>query len=206
MSAALKAAKSLKKGQRCVVILPDSVRNYMTKFLSDDWMYDKGFREEPPEAPVGQETWWAGKPVSHMPPTFPITVTANVSCGDTIKILRKEGFDQMPVVDEKGGVMGMVTEGNLMAKLVKGKITKEDPVSKILFAHFKQVSPDTHLGEVSRLLDKDHFILVTQTQHSYSGAAEMETKTSIHSIVTRIDLLNFIMAGDADQINKSPNP
>ena len=33
----LQAAKSLKKGQRCVIILPDSVRNYMTKFLTDDW-------------------------------------------------------------------------------------------------------------------------------------------------------------------------
>lgn len=37
---AIQACKDLKltKGQRCVVILPDSVRNYMTKFLSDDWM------------------------------------------------------------------------------------------------------------------------------------------------------------------------
>lgn len=29
MVAAMKAAKELKEGQRCVVILPDSVRNYM---------------------------------------------------------------------------------------------------------------------------------------------------------------------------------
>lgn len=36
--AALKAAKSLKKGQNCLIILPDSIRNYMRKFLSDDWM------------------------------------------------------------------------------------------------------------------------------------------------------------------------
>ena len=27
--AAVKAARNLKKGQRCVVILPDSIRNYM---------------------------------------------------------------------------------------------------------------------------------------------------------------------------------
>jgi cystathionine beta-synthase len=32
------AAKELKAGQRCLVVLPDSVRNYMTKFLNDDWM------------------------------------------------------------------------------------------------------------------------------------------------------------------------
>lgn len=29
VAAAVKAAKKLKKGQRCVVILPDSIRNYM---------------------------------------------------------------------------------------------------------------------------------------------------------------------------------
>lgn len=29
MSVAVRAAKDLKEGQRCVVILPDSVRNYM---------------------------------------------------------------------------------------------------------------------------------------------------------------------------------
>jgi len=33
MWAALQAAKELGPGKRCVVILPDSVRNYMTKFL-----------------------------------------------------------------------------------------------------------------------------------------------------------------------------
>jgi cystathionine beta-synthase len=30
--------KPLRAGQRCVILLPDSTRNYMTKFLSDDWM------------------------------------------------------------------------------------------------------------------------------------------------------------------------
>lgn len=36
--AALQAAKSLKQGQNCVVILPDSIRNYLTKFVDDKWM------------------------------------------------------------------------------------------------------------------------------------------------------------------------
>lgn len=42
---ALRAAKQLKKGQRCVVIMPDGVRNYLTKFLNDDWMVEKGFMQ-----------------------------------------------------------------------------------------------------------------------------------------------------------------
>lgn len=38
MAATLKAAKDLKEGQNVVVILPDSIRNYITKFISDQWM------------------------------------------------------------------------------------------------------------------------------------------------------------------------
>lgn len=43
LTAALKEAKTLKKGQRCVVILPDGVRNYMTKFMEDKWMKENNF-------------------------------------------------------------------------------------------------------------------------------------------------------------------
>lgn len=43
MSAALEAAKSLEKGQKCLVILPDSIRNYMSKYVSDEWMKEEGF-------------------------------------------------------------------------------------------------------------------------------------------------------------------
>ena len=37
-SAALKIANGLPKDKTVVVILPDSIKNYMSKFLSDDWM------------------------------------------------------------------------------------------------------------------------------------------------------------------------
>ena len=44
MVGAIQACKQfLKPGQRCVTILADSIRNYMTKHLSDNWMYDSGF-------------------------------------------------------------------------------------------------------------------------------------------------------------------
>ena len=36
--AALKASKNLKKNEKCLVILPDSIRNYMSKLADDDWM------------------------------------------------------------------------------------------------------------------------------------------------------------------------
>lgn len=44
--AAVEAAKDLQKGQRCVVILPDGIRNYMSKFMDDKWMQMHGFQED----------------------------------------------------------------------------------------------------------------------------------------------------------------
>jgi len=47
--AALQAARTLKRGQRCVVILTDSIRNYLSKFVDDNWMREKGFLEKKPK-------------------------------------------------------------------------------------------------------------------------------------------------------------
>ena len=44
MVAALKSAKHLDKNKKCLVVLPDSIRNYMTKFPNDQWMKDQGFK------------------------------------------------------------------------------------------------------------------------------------------------------------------
>ena len=43
MWGALQAAKTLTQGQKCLVILPDSIRNYMSKFVDDTWMREYGF-------------------------------------------------------------------------------------------------------------------------------------------------------------------
>ncbi len=45
MWAALQSARKLKKGQRCVVILPDGIRNYMSKFISKPWLAEHGFND-----------------------------------------------------------------------------------------------------------------------------------------------------------------
>ena len=41
--AALQKAPRLAAGQNCVVLLPDGIRNYMTKYADDTWMKEHGF-------------------------------------------------------------------------------------------------------------------------------------------------------------------
>jgi len=57
VTVAMKFAADLRSDQRCVVILPDGVRNYMTKFLSDSWMKERNFIEDPER----DGHWWEFK-------------------------------------------------------------------------------------------------------------------------------------------------
>ena len=43
MWGALMAAQRLKKGQKCLVLFPDSIRNYMSNYASDEWMKEHKF-------------------------------------------------------------------------------------------------------------------------------------------------------------------
>lgn len=49
MVSAIRAAKKLNLGadKKVVVILPDGIRNYMTKFVCDQWMEAHLFKEPP---------------------------------------------------------------------------------------------------------------------------------------------------------------
>ena len=120
----MQAAKELEPGQRCVVILADSVRNYMSKFLkyflylpsplsvpfvhihlqwfSDDWMLDNGFADETLIKAIENETSkWKGATVADLKLTTPITILGTESIEKGLDIMKRRGFDQLPVVNEK---------------------------------------------------------------------------------------------------------
>ncbi len=52
---------NLQEGQNVVVILPDSIRNYMTKYLNDDWMIARGFLDI---EKIDSDPWWFHQPIS----------------------------------------------------------------------------------------------------------------------------------------------
>ena len=84
VSAAIKAASTLDVGQNCVVILPDSVRNYMTKALSDEWMINHDFVDDDVIRKKQYESWWATKRVCDLELNTPLTIASGVNCKDAI--------------------------------------------------------------------------------------------------------------------------
>ncbi|GFT96863.1 cystathionine beta-synthase [Nephila pilipes] len=190
LTGALKVAKNLKEGQRCVVILPDGVRNYMTKFLTDSWMTEKNYIDIDSE--MIKKHWWWNKTVRCLDLAAPITILPHMSCQDAIDIMGKEGFDQLPVVDDAGVIKGVIALGNLMSKIMAGKVVSTALVSDVLYTTFHQINLDTTLGRLSTILDTGHFALVVHNQKQFSDKESMEMKQIVIGVVTRIDLLNFI--------------
>lgn len=132
------------------------------------------------------------------PPQTPFTVRPTVSCKDAVDILAGQGFDQLPVVNEDGTIQGVVTEGNLTAKLMSGRVSGETPVSEALFRQFRTVNMTDPLSSLARVFDRDHFALVVTTQKTFSSAGAPPTENSVVAgVATRIDLLKFITKGQA---------
>jgi len=188
MASAVKVARELKAGQKCVVLLPDSVRNYMTKFLSDQWMADHEFIELESEP----KQWWFGEKVSSMEMCAPLSVLPDITVEQTIEIMNSEGYDQLPVINNAGAIQGVATLGSLKSKLLKGKVQPTDAVSKATFTTFKKVTLDTTLEKLDRILDREHFAFVVHQQRLYKSQHEVQTKEIIVGILTDIDLLNHV--------------
>ena len=167
MSTAMLAAKYLGPGERCVVILADSDRNY----ISDQWMIDK-FTTESEE--LINNHWWSNEKVSVLPNSAPLIVLPSISCQEAISIMQNEGYDKLPVVDKEGLIWGVVTLGDLMAKIISSKIKVSSPIQHTLYSHFKKITLDTTLRKLSGMLDRDHFALMVHSSRLYQGSVSKQ--------------------------------
>nr|ABU41040.1 cystathionine-beta-synthase [Lepeophtheirus salmonis] len=188
MAAAIEAAAELGPGKKCVVLLPDSVRNYMTKFLSDQWLIDRDIFQANPS----DQLWWHNEKVSSLDITTPLSILPSLSVEQTLSIMNREGYDQIPVIDETGIISGVATLGSLKSKILKGKASVSDPIEKAIYTTFKKVTLDTTLRKLDRILDSEHFVLVVQSQRLFVSEKDVKDREIIVGIITDIDLIKHV--------------
>lgn len=200
VSCALKAAASLKPGQRCVIILPDSVRNYMTKALSDDWMLDHGFIDNDVIKAKRFTHWWAQKRVCDLPLNTPLTITSDVTCKDAISLLKDEGYDMVPVLSEEGAVIGVVTEGNMTNRLLAGRAMPDESVEQagVIYKTFHKFSMNDTLSTVASALDHDPYVLIVTEQRCFSGPAAGNKRRKLAGGDTGLDEKSKGAVGEND--------
>lgn len=134
-----------------VVVLPDSIRSYLSKFADDDWLAANDLL--PPTPPA--EPTSPLKRTTSKEPTDPFsgatvralrlkpiqTIPADSTCASAIETMRDKAFDQLPVTSRGGGkrLVGLVTLGNLLSRISHGRATSQSPASDVMF-DFSKIS------------------------------------------------------------------
>ncbi|KAF9575738.1 hypothetical protein EC968_001929 [Mortierella alpina] len=190
VAAAVKVAKELGPGKRCVVLLPDSVRNYMTKFLNDDWMKTNGFTDQAMvQEQESKKLQWGGATVADLHLKAAVTVTSTSLCREAILLMEQNGFDQLPVVSATSGrLLGLVTLGNLLSRIASGRVQTESHVQDVMFksqnagAYTIEITDETPLEELTTFFEKNAAGVVTD-----------QGGLKVKAVITKVDLVSYLV-------------
>lgn len=169
------ARDHLKKEDTMVILLPDHGTRYLNKVYNDHWMKDHGFLEERAFATArdiinGRN----GKDGLY-------TISKNSKIGDAIRLMNREGIDQVPVVDNAEFV-GSVTSPSLLEKIIFDPNMKDVTVGEVMDQPMQFVALDSTLDVLSSLLNKNNKALLVR-----------DDQEKVH-IITQHDILRAITA------------
>src|SRR3989304_4152590 len=157
------------EGKRAVIILPDSEFRYLSKVFSDDWMRENGFLAAE-MGTVADLLRAKGLPL--------ITATPDEPVRAVIAKMKQYDVSQLPVVGD-GGLVGMVSEGDLLSYLLEGGHGLDDPITPIVDPAPPVVTPDTPVDNLA-----DAFL--------NANAAIVVDGGRLVGIVTKIDVIDHL--------------
>lgn len=145
MAAMVRAVEDLHLGEddTVVVVLPDSIRSYLSKFADDDWLAANDLLPSVNGADVEAAAQakkrrasdpYGGATIRSLRLKPVTSVLSTQQCADAIETMRDKGFDQLPVLSPTGGrLLGLVTLGNLLSYISHGRASATSPVSDVMF-------------------------------------------------------------------------
>ncbi len=173
MWAAQEIAKRVGPGKKFVVILPDSVRNYMTKFMDDQWMKENGFSEKRWEESSIADI------LRRLPERELILAKSGDKVADAVVRMKEAGISQLPVVDE-GRLVGIVTETDVLGRFVEGTAKPDTTVAEVMFRRVDTVPLEGEASALLELFAKDEVGLVVDHEGLLRG------------IITKMDLVDHL--------------
>ncbi|KAF2704297.1 cystathionine beta-synthase [Pleomassaria siparia CBS 279.74] len=169
MQAMVHAVKDLNLGKNdvVVVVLPDSIRSYLSKFADDDWLAANDLLPPtPPHTPTPstplipthtrshstKNDAFSGATISALRLKPVTTVPTTSPCTEAIETMREKGFDQLPVstytTSGKPKLVGIVTLGNLLSYIASGRAGPKSKVEDVMFDFRKLNEVVTDLGRL----------------------------------------------------------
>ncbi|EGX89844.1 cystathionine beta-synthase [Cordyceps militaris CM01] len=221
MAAMLKAVKDygFKKGDVVVVVLPDSIRSYLSKFADDDWLAANnllpvnGVETSSVAGSTTPADPYAGATIASLRLKPVTSVSATADCSEAVETMRDKGFDQLPVLAASGRLVGVVTLGNLLSFISSGRATGQTQVKDVMFDFGRMdeivTDPRQTAGGAASTGTKRKFVEITlDTSLSYLSkffewnsaavvtekSADNKTLAKPVAVVTKVDLLTWMVS------------
>ena len=170
--AALQVAKDLPAGARVVVILPDSIRNYLTKFVDDAWMRQHGFLD------IDWEMGSIGDLVRALPPKKVICIEDDKTLGQAVETFKQHGISQLPCTSE-GRLSGIITETDVLGLLVHGR-DRATPLAEVMVRKVATVAPHESAGALPQIFERGEVALV------------VDDERRVQALLTKMDLIEYL--------------
>ncbi len=175
MWAAMQIAKREGPDKTLVVVLPDSIRNYMTKFMDDRWMKENGFKEPS----------WSSSSIDELLRRMPArelhTATGSESVADGVMRMKEKGISQLPVLENER-LVGIVTESDLLAGLVEGRTSLSSSIAEVMFRNVETVHHGDDAGVLLSCFSRGCVGLVVNDDQHLVG------------VLTKMDLVDHLSA------------
>jgi cystathionine beta-synthase len=176
--AAMQVCREMSAGQRVVVVCPDSIRNYLTKFVDDAWLRRNGFT---------QSYWEAGTiadVVHGMAQAKVHTVDVTEAVASALVLFREFGISQLPVLDD-GELVGILTEADVLQHLVNGRITPTTAVVELMERSVSTIGMHASAAELPVIFGKGEVaIVVDDARH-------------VKAVITKMDLIDLLSTSQA---------
>jgi cystathionine beta-synthase len=161
-----------------VVLLPDTGRQYLSKFYSDAWMRQYGFLEAPEAVTVRRVLSAKGGPLPAL-----LTVKAHDKVRSAVDLLHANGISQAPVVrDESTDVaqfVGSIRDRELLEHVFRDPDALQADVASVMAPPLPVVESEASVDDAFSELERAPAVLVAEGER-------------ITGVLTRSDLLDFL--------------
>lgn len=163
MAGALEIAKSLPEDKRIVVIFTDGIRNYVTKYISDDWMIENGFMTQQEYDRAHYETNSQIKQkipgaIKDMKLKKALIVKSEQTVGELLDLFEEQETQCAFAVNANKQIVGLLTEQIVSSRFLNGFADKYSPVKAVMSKEFRKLSIDDPIYYLSSVINRYSFV------------------------------------------------
>ena len=176
LAGAVKFCKGLSEDKRVVVFFTDGIRNYMSKYISDDWMVENHFmsnEEYDKENFDGKDNIKKILPgkISDLVPNLEVAHTVkdieNLKVLDILNLLKEKNVKCILYLGKDNKLLGLFNQRHITIFLSSAKTELDNLANTVLMKEFRVLDLNDPIYFLSRSLERYEYIPIKESDEKY---------------------------------------